>query len=49
MVMMIDVDVEELWTSTVTRMPMVRPVRALERKDSFEKSSPAVFPAAKHL
>ena len=47
-VMMMDEDVDELCTSTVTRIPMIKPVIGLLRKDSSEKISPAVLPAEEH-
>ena len=43
--MTIDVEVDEDWTNTVTRMPMMNPVIGLLRNDSSENISPAVLPA----
>ena len=41
------VDVEELCTNTVTKMPRIKPEIGFDKKESFEKISPALFPAAK--
>jgi len=41
-----DVEVEELWISTVTRTPTTKPLIGLLMKESFVKISPAAFPAA---
>jgi len=45
MLITIDVEVEELWMRTVTRTPTMKPLIGLLMKESFEKISPAAFPA----
>ena len=41
---MIEVEVLELWTSTVTRIPTTRPATGLERMALSWKMSPATLP-----
>lgn len=45
MLTMIEVEVEELCTSTVTRMPTTSPATGLERMALSLKMSPATLPA----
>mmetsp|Transcript_35062 Transcript_35062/g.88376 ORF Transcript_35062/g.88376 Transcript_35062/m.88376 type:complete len:229 (+) Transcript_35062:967-1653(+) len=44
MVMMMDVLVDEDWTSTVARMPIIKPATGLSKSSLFRKVAPAVFP-----
>lgn len=41
---MIEVEVEELWTSTVTKIPTTKPATGLDRIAFSWKMSPATFP-----
>jgi hypothetical protein len=41
---MIDVEVEEDWTNTVTRMPIMTPTTGLERSSEFEKKEERLRP-----
>lgn len=42
---MMDVEVLELWTNTVTRMPTTSPATGLDKMALSLKMSPATFPA----
>ena len=43
----IEVVVDELWNTTVTRIPMTRAANGFTRRLSDEKTSPAVLPPSK--
>lgn len=42
-----EVDVEELWTKTVTRIPTTMPATGLDRIAFFWKISPAALPVSR--
>lgn len=46
---MMDVEVDDDWTRTVTRTPSIRPQIGLDKIESSENSSPAVRPATEKV